>query len=56
MNQIVNIFIFVNYSVSVSATQPFYCRAKAALGAMSLDGHDCIPQKLYLQKQAMGQI
>ena len=52
--QIVCIVGLVSHMVSVAATRPCCCSAKAAMGRTQMNRHSWVPAKLYLQKQAVG--
>ena len=46
---------FLDRIVFVATTQ-LCCNMKAAINSKSVNEHVCVPVKLYLQKQAIGQI
>ena len=51
--QIVNILDFVCHSISVVTYQLCCCNTKTGKDNTSAKAHDCVPIKLYLQKQVM---
>ena len=52
-----NILAFVGHTNSVATTQLCHCSStKAAEGNTERYGCGCVPTKLYLQKQAIGEI
>ena len=54
--QRVSILDFSGCKISVAIPQLCLCSVKAAMDNISLGEHDCVPIKLYLEEQAMGQI
>lgn len=46
--QIVNIFGFVGYMVSMATTQFCHCIVNVAIDKKSMNGHACFPVILYL--------
>lgn len=55
-DHIVNIFGFVSYMISVVINQLCSCRMKVILDNIWMNGCNCIPINLYLQKQKTYQI
>ena len=49
--KIVHIFHFAGHAVSIATTQLYSCGARAARDNMQMSESDCIPIKLYLQKE-----
>lgn len=54
--QIVNILGFPGQTVSVTATQLAAVAQTTATDSTQMNGYDCVPTKLHIKKQAVGQI
>lgn len=54
--QIVNILAFPGHTVSATTTQRAAVAHTTATDSTQMNGYDCVPTKLHIKKQAVGQI